>query len=326
MSIAVVLTTYNGESFLSEQLDSILSQTLLPSEIIIQDDNSSDGTWDLLMSYQRRYPDLIHLYRNEKQLGAHKNFIKAFQYVSAKYIAPCDQDDIWMPEKLERLYNALSENSCSIVACKEFIRYENGEEIPNGYSMPLLEDCIFNHSVAGHLMLVSRDVIKVFEKVDNISFDFGMVLWAACDKGGVVINYHGCVWRRHSALVTSAYSNHNPYSIENVSKWRKLIRTLILTIKGEKSLAITEREFAIHQVIEYFARNKNELYLYDKLALNMMKQTPISILRAGLILGKIKAKKNEYRAYSLKNKIANRLFNLCYPAVFWYDYHVHDSL
>lgn len=324
MTVAVVIATYNGERFLREQLDSVLAQTLLPSEIIIQDDNSKDGTWDILVSYQRRYPDLIRLYRNEHSLGAHGNFINAFQYVTSDYIAPCDQDDIWMPEKLESLHNALSKNNCSLVACKEWIRYENGEEVPNSYSMPSLEDCIFNHSMAGHLMMVPRNVTKVFEITNNISFDFGMALWAACENGGLVIDYYGCVWRRHSSVITTAYSDHSTIKIEDISKWRKLAYTLKSTMKGKRSLTIYEREFAIHQIIAHFAKDKKELCLYDRLALNMMKQTPIGLLRAGIILGKIKSKKSEYHAYSLKDKIANRLFNLCYPAVFWYDFHMHN--
>lgn len=326
MTIAVVIATYNGERFLGEQLDSVLTQTLLPSEIIIQDDNSKDGTWELLESYKRRYPDLIRLYRNEQSLGAHRNFIKAFQYVTADYIAPCDQDDIWMPEKLERLHNELSQKNYSLVACKELIRYEDGKEVLNSYSMPSIEDCIFNKSMAGHLMMVPRDAIKVFELTDNFSFDFGIALWAACENGGLVIDYHGCVWRRHSSVITTAYSDHNPYRIENISKWRKLAYTLKFTMRGKRSSVISEREFAIHQVIAHYVKDKKDLCLYDRLALNMMKQTPISLLIAGIMLGQIKSKKSEYHTYSLKNKIANRLFNLCYPAVFWYDYHMHDSL
>ena len=223
-NIAVVIATYNGELFLREQLDSVLAQTLMPTEIIIQDDNSSDGTWALLQEYQQRYPNLIRLYKNEKELGAHMNFERAFQYVTADYIAPCDQDDIWRPEKLERSYKALKEGGYSLVACKELILYEDGSKVPNFYPMPSIEDCIFNHCIAGHLMMIPREAIEVFEIVDRITFDFGLTLFAACNRGGQVVDYQSCVWRRHSAVVTAEYSDHNPYQLEHISKWKKMYR------------------------------------------------------------------------------------------------------
>lgn len=324
--IAVVIATYNGEKFVREQLDSVLAQTLLPSEIIIQDDNSKDGTWVILQEYQNRYPNLIRLYKNEESLGAHANFRKAFKYVTADYIAPCDQDDIWMPEKLEHLYDALVEFNCSLVACKELIRYEDGNEVPHYYPMPTIEECIFNRGIAGHLMMIPREAIEVFEIADRITFDFGLTLYAACNHGGKVVNFQGCVWRRHDKVVTAEYSNHNPYRLESINKWAKMLRALMSTLKGERSEVIRRRQYAIHQIIAHFATDKEELRIYDRLAINMMKQTPISLLTAGFILGRIKSRTAEYCNYSLKNKIANRLFNLCQPSVYWYDYHLHEAL
>ncbi len=325
-NIAVVLATYNGEKFLCELLDSVLSQTLMPKEIIIQDDNSNDCTWSILTKYKNKYPHLIHLYKNECNLGAHNNFLKAFQYVTADYIAPCDQDDIWMPEKLEYLYDALVEFNCSLVACKELIRYEDGNEVPHYYPMPTIEECIFNRGIAGHLMMIPREAIEVFEIADRITFDFGLTLYAACNKGGRVINYQGCVWRRHPAVVTAEYSNLNPFKLQQISKWKKLFFVLKVTLKGNYSQVIARREYAIHQIISHFAKEKKQLRIFDKLARYMIKQTPVSLLMAGLVLGNIKARTQEYKKYSLKDKIANRLFNLCAPAVFWYDYHDRDAL
>lgn len=325
-NIAVVIATYNGERFIREQLDSVLAQTLLPSEIIIQDDNSKDATWVILNEYQNRYPNLIRLYKNEEGIGAHANFRKAFKYVTADYIAPCDQDDIWMPEKLERSYTALKASNCSLVACKEVILYEDGRLVPNFYPMPSIEDCILNHGVAGHLMMIPREAIKVFDIADRITFDFGLTVYAVCNNGGTVIDYHGCLWRRHSTVVTAEYSDHNPFKLQQISKWKKLFFVLKVTLKGNYSQVIARREYAIHQIISHFAKEKKQLRIFDKLARYMIKQTPVSLLMAGIVLGNIKARTQEYKQYSLKDKIANRLFNLCAPAVFWYDYHDRDAL
>lgn len=325
-NIAVVIATYNGEKFIREQLDSVLAQTLMPTEIIIQDDNSRDATWTILEEYQQRYPTLIRIYKNESSLGAHANFRKAFKYVTADYIAPCDQDDIWMPEKLERSYTTLVKGGYTMVACKELIQYEDGRKVSNHYPIPTLEECIFNHGVAGHLMMVPTSAIEVFDIADKITFDFGLTTYAVCCSGGQLIDYQGCIWRRHAAVVTSAYSDHNPYKLENISKGKKLAHALKATMKGYRSKVIQRRQNAIHQIIAHFAVNKKDLHIYDRLALNMMRQTPVSLLMAGIILGKIKSRTLEYKNYSIKNKIANRLFNLCQPSVYWYDYHKYDAL
>ena len=58
----------------------------------------------------------------------------------------------------------------------------------------------------------------------------------------------------------------------------------------------------------------------------MISQSPIKILFAGVVYSLIKSKSQEYKSYSLKSKIANRLYNLCVPAMFWYDYHDRTAL
>lgn len=63
MKISIVICTYNGAKFLGEQLDSIVSQSLSPYEVIAQDDGSSDGTWNILLKYAERYP-YIKVYKN----------------------------------------------------------------------------------------------------------------------------------------------------------------------------------------------------------------------------------------------------------------------
>ncbi|WP_276359530.1 glycosyltransferase family 2 protein [Daejeonella sp. H1SJ63] len=99
-SISVAMATYNGEKYLEEQLDSILSQTLKPVEIIVCDDQSTDGTIEILERYCRG--GLLSYYVNENRLGFIGNFKKAVSLCApANYIALSDQDDVWLPSKLE---------------------------------------------------------------------------------------------------------------------------------------------------------------------------------------------------------------------------------
>lgn len=98
--VSVAMTTYNGEKFLREQIDSILNQTYQNLEIVICDDCFTDGTFGILEEYERR-DSRIKLRRNERNLGFIKNFEQAVSLCTGEFIALSDQDDIWEPWKLE---------------------------------------------------------------------------------------------------------------------------------------------------------------------------------------------------------------------------------
>jgi glycosyltransferase involved in cell wall biosynthesis len=110
--ISVALCTYNGARFLREQLESIASQKVLPAEIVISDDNSSDSTSMVLDQFEaslveRRLPITVRRFTNQVPLGVAKNFERAVTECRGELIAFCDQDDIWMPTKIERLAGLL---------------------------------------------------------------------------------------------------------------------------------------------------------------------------------------------------------------------------
>ena len=100
MKISVAMTTYNGALYVREQLDSILAQTRMPDEVIVCDDQSSDGTLELLKEYSARAPVPMTVVRNEQRLGSTKNFEQAIRLCSGDVIALSDQDDVWRPHKL----------------------------------------------------------------------------------------------------------------------------------------------------------------------------------------------------------------------------------
>ena len=98
--ISVALATFNGQSYIEEQLLSILNQTIIPFEIIICDDNSTDETLSLIETIAKSNP-LIKIYINQVTLGINLNFQKAISLCDGDFIALSDQDDIWKPEKLK---------------------------------------------------------------------------------------------------------------------------------------------------------------------------------------------------------------------------------
>ena len=107
-SIAIALCLYQGERFLTEQLDSILIQTLQNFHLHIFDDSSTDTSIKIIQQYQKIHHN-IHLHQNKQRLGFMKNFEQAIRRLSSEqvYLALCDQDDIWHQNKLEQSYQAL---------------------------------------------------------------------------------------------------------------------------------------------------------------------------------------------------------------------------
>ena len=110
MKISIALTVYNGEKFLQNQIDSFLSQTLLPNEIIISDDCSSDKSMDILENYKSNNNVDIKVFRNDYNLGFTKNFQNAISKCNGDIIFLSDQDDVWYKNKIETVVRKYKEN------------------------------------------------------------------------------------------------------------------------------------------------------------------------------------------------------------------------
>ena len=104
--VAVLLSTYNGEKFVREQLDSILNQTYKNIEIIVRDDGSKDSTVEIIKEYQKSNKN-IKLITGEN-LGFIKSFFELLKIANADYYSYADQDDIWLDNKIELAVNSLN--------------------------------------------------------------------------------------------------------------------------------------------------------------------------------------------------------------------------
>ncbi|MEW4456016.1 glycosyltransferase family 2 protein [Bremerella sp. JC817] len=107
---SVALCTYNGERYLPIQLESIAQQTIVPDELIICDDGSTDATADIVADFQREAPFAVRWIRNPRNLGSTANFEQAMQACSHPVIFLCDQDDRWRQDKVERMLEALNQH------------------------------------------------------------------------------------------------------------------------------------------------------------------------------------------------------------------------
>ncbi len=120
--IAILMSTYNGERFLHEQINSILSQTCEDWQLYVRDDGSKDDTLTILKNYAAEYPKKIHVVEDVKEnMGAGRSFMYLLEAVQADYYMFCDQDDVWMSDKIERTLKK--------VQCME---NEFGKDVPIG--------------------------------------------------------------------------------------------------------------------------------------------------------------------------------------------------
>ncbi len=105
--IAILLATYNGERHIREQIDSLIGQTFQQWTLYIHDDNSNDGTIAIIKEYVSNYPNRIVLLDFPPTYGACQNFLCMLYKVEAKYYMFSDQDDVWLPHKIELEYERM---------------------------------------------------------------------------------------------------------------------------------------------------------------------------------------------------------------------------
>lgn len=109
--ISVAMATYNGEKYVAQQLQSIYDQTSRPDEVIIVDDRSSDETVPKIRAFIESRPEIDwKIYINEVNQGYVKNFFKAISLTKGDIIILCDQDDIWLDNKVAEIREVFNNN------------------------------------------------------------------------------------------------------------------------------------------------------------------------------------------------------------------------
>jgi len=127
--ISVVVFSYNFEKYIGECIQSLVNQTLKPYEIIVCDDHSTDGSWDIIQEFESKYPDIIRKHRHPENIGHIKNGKFCKDQAKGTHVAVIDGDDRWLPEKLELEWRTLQKNPKAKVAYSNVIMIdENGNK------------------------------------------------------------------------------------------------------------------------------------------------------------------------------------------------------
>jgi glycosyltransferase involved in cell wall biosynthesis len=237
--VSVVLGTYNGATYLEEQLRSVLAQTYTALEIIAIDDGSKDRTVAILNEYAAR-DTRIKVVINERNLGFIRNFEKGCRLSTGKWIALCDQDDYWLPDKVEKMVTAIGEYPmvyCDSVLCGEALQ-ELGTKISDLVHYQSFDDCrqlcVFSR-MYGHATLITR---TLFEKsspfLEEVPHD-GWLAFHATLYGGV--NYLPEVlvkYRQHAGNVFGVVGRKKKkdQALQRAEKKRKELARIRVRMKA----------------------------------------------------------------------------------------------
>ncbi len=121
--VSILMITYNHAQFISQALESILSQkTAFTFEIVIGEDSSSDSTREIIENYKNRYPQTINLLPSDKRYGAHQNFARTYAACKGKYIAILEGDDYWIDDNKLQVQVELLDSRTELSGCFHHVK------------------------------------------------------------------------------------------------------------------------------------------------------------------------------------------------------------
>lgn len=191
--ISVAIATYNGASFIGKQIASICEQTIKPFEIVVSDDNSSDETIEIINKIANNYSNIkFKIIKNNQNIGFAKNFLNAIFNTEGDIIFLSDQDDIWLPTKIERFIYALDSHDCNLFFCdnryideadsiidKEFVFNSSlifnfkKKVLRKKYILYTYNDIVKNLNLPGMVLAFNKDVLEdlkyIFSKSNLIN-------------------------------------------------------------------------------------------------------------------------------------------------------------
>jgi glycosyltransferase involved in cell wall biosynthesis len=133
LAVSVAMATWNGAAYVREQLESIAAQTLLPGELLVGDERSTDGTIEIVEQFAADAPFPVRITRNARRLGATENFLAICSRASGPVIALSDQDDVWHADKLERAVRWFVDPEVGLVVHRSLVVDERLDPVGGRY-------------------------------------------------------------------------------------------------------------------------------------------------------------------------------------------------
>lgn len=212
-TVQVLMSSYNGEKYIKEQLDSILVQKNIAVELLIRDDGSTDKTIEILREYERKWNNIQVIYG--ENIGVIESFFTLIEQVSIeqKYVAFSDQDDIWLPEKLIKAVQKIK-LGYPVVYCSE-------KQLVNARLQPLLSgisyktvrtefgNALVENMCTGCTCVINKEMVQLLKGRKpkfTIMHDFWIYLVGTC-FGTVIYDRESYIlYRQHENNILGAES------------------------------------------------------------------------------------------------------------------------
>lgn len=201
------MATYNGEKYISAQLDSILNQTLKPARIIIRDDGSTDGTVEILKNYTNIYPEIVLIKDCLGNLGYIKNFEQLCDHTRSEVVFFSDQDDVWLEDKAETILNTFEDQNYSAVFSNAYL--VDSELKSKGFLLPHNFDIIrssgnilYRNFVTGCTLAVRKKALmRLLPFPEGIPHDYWIAANCALTQNLKYIDIPLIKYRQHESNV-----------------------------------------------------------------------------------------------------------------------------
>lgn len=190
--VDILLATYNGALFLEEQLNSLLEQTHKDIHIYVRDDCSTDETPTIINNFIDKYPNIFTIIENKGiRLGAKNSFFELLKYSNAEYIMFCDQDDIWLKDKIDNYLKIVKQYDINLpimIHSDLIVVDKNGNEKNNSMmkmqklnpEYKTLNRLLAQNNVTGCTVMINKSLKKMIKNVpDVIMHDWWIALTAA---------------------------------------------------------------------------------------------------------------------------------------------------
>ncbi len=251
--ISVILATYNGEKYIKEQLESIIKQSINPDEIVIVDDCSKDLTKNIIkqISVETKIP--IYFHENEKNQGSNKTFERALQLSKGEIIFFADQDDYWLPNKIEVFINAFNQNK------KAMLVFSNGLLVNE--SLESLETTNWEKYKIDNNVLNRLKKEKAFITLSDKNYITGASMAIKRAVMGIALPFPEALWHDHWLAIVSSLTGNIVSISDNLFYYRQHNEQQV----GIKS-KVKRNRFSSKYLKEFFKQERRIIRVIEKVS------------------------------------------------------------
>jgi glycosyltransferase involved in cell wall biosynthesis len=241
LMIDIILASYNGSRYIGQQIDSILAQTCSEWRLLIRDDGSSDDTVRICQDYAFRHPERIRLLTDSRgRLHVTGNFSELLSQSQGDYVMFCDQDDVWLPRKIEKTLAAMRDLETEHGASAPALAHTDSQIVDENLQWiapslmrychrkpnPTLNRLCMELPITGHTVMINRPLKELGGGIPEAfgSWDWWFPLVAVVFGHIRFVDEPLVLWRRHARTVTATRSHTlSSYLSRSLAQYHKTV-------------------------------------------------------------------------------------------------------